>query len=390
MTEELFTWQDFDSKLSNAFSPATAISRKDFFKGRLSAMRRPIDTVNQEGQHAVIYGERGVGKTSLANVLASFLEPFSSDRIFSHKVNASRDSSFLDIWNAFFRHLEIPERDKYSGLKPTDIVDLMPKDQKVILIVDEFDQIGNPDVDAMFADTIKGLSDFAVDTTLIIVGVADDVDDLVAEHESIDRCFVQVILTRMDMNELRSIVESGINRADMEITPDAVTHICTLAMGLPFYAHSLGLGSGRVAIDRHSRLVEFADVGGAVAELLMDTQQTIYRQFATATHTPRRENTYFQVLLACALAPTDHVGCFRASDVREPYSKIRGSRFEIPAFSKQLHDLCTSTRGSVLHSTGESYRIRFRFTNPMIQPFIIMQGLQRGLIGLPDISAKNI
>jgi Holliday junction resolvasome RuvABC ATP-dependent DNA helicase subunit len=33
-----------------------------------------MDAINQQGQHVLIYGERGVGKTSLANVLSGFLK----------------------------------------------------------------------------------------------------------------------------------------------------------------------------------------------------------------------------------------------------------------------------------------------------------------------------
>src|SRR4030042_4532661 len=108
MVEEIFKWQEYDVKLSQNFSPATAISRKDFFCGRQSALRRVIDAVNQAGQHVIIFGERGVGKTSLANVIVDFLQPFTSETITSHKVNGFRESSFSDIWKTFFSYLKIP------------------------------------------------------------------------------------------------------------------------------------------------------------------------------------------------------------------------------------------------------------------------------------------
>ncbi len=97
MVQEIFKWQEHDVKLSMAFSPATAISRKDFFRGRGAALRRVIDAVNQTGQHVIIFGERGVGKTSLANVIADFLRPLASQEIISLKVNGFRESSFSDI-----------------------------------------------------------------------------------------------------------------------------------------------------------------------------------------------------------------------------------------------------------------------------------------------------
>ena len=81
------------------------------YKVELSAypnthVRRVIDAVNQTGQHVLIYGERGVGKTSLANVIDAFLAPFTSEVIQTCKFNCFRDSTFADIWNAFFNSLE--------------------------------------------------------------------------------------------------------------------------------------------------------------------------------------------------------------------------------------------------------------------------------------------
>ena len=389
MVQEILKWQEYDARLSRSFSPATAISRKGFFRGRHASLRRVMDSVNQAGQHIIIFGERGVGKTSLANVITDVLQPFTSDEITSHKVNGFRECSFSDIWSRFFSYLEIPMPDGYE-FTPNDVIDSLPRNRKIILIVDEFNSIENPDVDTLFADTIKALSDFEIDTTLVIVGVADDVDDLISEHESIDRCLVQVHLARMDSNELMEIVEKGITTAEMTISRDAVTQISTLSLGLPHYAHALGLASGRSAIDNKRTNVEVGDVSGAMSTLIRDTHQTILKSFDAVVASPRRENLYLQVLLACALATTDHLGCFRAVDVREPLSMIMKRRYDIPAYSKHLHDLCNPARGEVLQKFGGIHNYRFRFTNPMMQPFVIMQGLERGLVGLSSIKPRNV
>ena len=388
--DEFVKWQDLDGQLADVFSPATAISAKARFHGRIDILRRVIDAVNQAGQHVMIYGERGAGKTSIANVVAEFLQPFTSEEIASFKVNCLRESSFDSIWKAFLKHLNVPAKPSYETLTPHDVLDALPLDQKVILIVDEFDRIENPDVDAAFADTIKTLSDFEIDTTLVVVGVADDVDDLIAEHESIDRCLVQVHLPRMEFSELTQIVEEGIGAVEMEISQQAVEQICTLSLGLPHYTHALGLASGRAAIDDQNTSIDTNHVDHAVASLIRNTQQSILRTFDLATASPRGENLYFQVLLACALAPTDHLGYFRAADVREPYSKIMNRRYDIPAFSRHLHDFRTDGRGSVLQRFGELHRFRFRFADPMMQPYVLMQGLERGLVDLGDIQPRNV
>jgi Cdc6-like AAA superfamily ATPase len=390
MIEDILRWQELENKLSQSFSPGTAIQQLNVFYGRHAILRRVIDAVNQPGQHVAIYGERGVGKTSLANVLADSLRPLTSEEIISHKVNCGRESSFRTIWNTFFKNLGIPEKYEYQGLTPNDVFNELPKDRKIILIIDEFDRIGNPDVDTNFADTIKTLSDFRIDTTIVIVGVADDIDDLISEHESIDRCLKQVHLPRMDFNELREIIEKGIKNSGMTISEDAIVQICTISLGLPHYVHALGLAAGHSAIDSHRTNIEQDDVQRAIEDCLKDTQQTILKSFDNAVASPHHDNLYFQVLLACALAPTDYLGCFRAADIKGIFSKIMKRSYEIPAFSPHLHDLCLPKRGEVLQKLGEARNFRFRFTNPMMQPYVIMRGLEKSLVSLSEIKPLNI
>ena len=388
--QDLFKWQDLDIKLGQAFKPANPIRDKRLFEGRDALIRRVIDAVNQIGQHVAIYGERGVGKTSLANVLADFLRPFTSEEIVSVKVNGFRDSTFESIWQRIFEQLHLPKPDEESDFTPQNVLDALPANRKTILIVDEYDRVESVDTSAAFADTIKTLSDFEVDTTIIIVGVADDIDDLIAEHESIDRNLKQVHIPRMSADELKKVVEGGIARAEMTIEPHAVTQIATLSLGLPHYAHALGLASGRAAIDSKRTNVEAKDVEKGCAMLLRDSQQTILTQFDAATASPRKKNFYFQVLLACALATTDHLGRFRAKDIRDPYSAIMGRHYEIPAFSRHLHDLCTEKRGAVLQKYGETHNFRYRFSDPMMQPFVVLRGLEEKLVGLESVKPLNV
>ena len=387
MVREIFQWQDLDVQLSLTFSPATSVNRKDFFHGRQAIMRRLIDTANQAGQHAIIYGERGVGKTSLANVLSSYLEPFTSETIATARVNCYGETTYTQIWRSLFEQIEIPTPEEYREITLNDVFRALRAEdtRKLILIVDEFDRIQDPDIDILFADTIKALSDFNLDTTLILVGVADDVDDLITEHESINRCLVQIYLPRMSVSELEEIITFGIETVGMEISDEAVSQICVLSLGLPNYVHALGLAAGRAAIDRESRSIGIEDVDSAIELLTLESQQTVIRAFDLATASPRRQNFYFQVLLACALAPTDQTGYFRPADIRDRYSKIMGSDQSISAYTRHLHGLCDEKRGAVLQRLGGPRNYRFRFTDPILQPYVLMRGLDRGLVAISDI-----
>ena len=388
MVAEILKWQNLDARLSQTFSPATAINRRELFHGRLAMLRRLIDTANQAGQHAIIYGERGVGKTSLANVLSDFLRPLDED-VASAKVNCYRDTSYDDIWASLFDQIGLAGADWSGRFTPYDVFRILRQDEtgKLILIVDEFDRIEDPDIDSMFADTVKTLSDFNVDATLVLVGIADDVDDLIAEHESIDRCLVQLHLPRMTFDELTGIIKSGIDSVGMEIDRDAAANICNVSLGLPNYVHALGLASARVAIDDERMRVESGDVEVAIERVMSESQQTLLSEFDLATASPRRENLYFHVLLACALTQTDERGYFRAADLRKPYSRLMGRDMQISTYGRHLHRLSEEKRGSVLQRIGQPHQYRFRFSNSLMQPYALMRGIERGMTTLRDVAA---
>ena len=145
------------------------------------------------------------------------------------------------------------------------------------------------------------------------------------------------------------------------------------------------MAAGRAAIDRESISIGIEDVESAIESLILESQQTVIRAFDLATASPRRQNFYFQALLACALAPTDQLGYFRPVDIRDWYSKIMGSDQNISAYTRHLHGLCDENRGAVLQRLGEPRNYRFRFTDPVLQPYVLMRGLKRGLVNMEDV-----
>src|SRR4051794_31722718 len=59
--------------VSRAFTPSSPITDRDLFAGRQAQLQTLIVVDAQPGQHAVVYGVRGAGKTSLARVAQSII-----------------------------------------------------------------------------------------------------------------------------------------------------------------------------------------------------------------------------------------------------------------------------------------------------------------------------
>jgi Cdc6-like AAA superfamily ATPase len=385
------------AKASEVFSPSAPINKRDLFAGRIRELQRVFDAVNTRGQHAVIFGERGVGKTSLANIVLEIAG--TTEGAFSVKINCTAGDDFSGVWKKALEEVNVAIDDDQGtvGFRSTPVEDVQQaaillsdtpspneirriarKLKRSIFIFDEFDRLDSGH--GLFADTIKTLSDAAEDCTIVIVGVAHDIDALIAEHASIDRAVVQILMPRMTGQELEEIVTKAMEALEMGMEKDAQDLIVLLSQGLPHYTHVLGKSATIKALQQQRWNITLADVHASIKSAISDTHQKIRADYQTATTSPRKDTLFKQVLLACALAEVDHMGYFASADIRDPLTTIMGRRYEIPNFSQHLDKFCSDDRGKVLERIGTQRRFRFRFSNPLLQPFVIMRGIDDGMM----------
>jgi Cdc6-like AAA superfamily ATPase len=401
--------------LRQRFRPSAPVDTQDLFKGRVQQLGRVFGVVSEVGQHGVLYGERGVGKTSLASVTRSIISTRRPTLHRSVRVQCSAEDSFGTVWQKFIdamvSEVDIAPADEAKTLgdlvaKATEIINydvvspdrvfrglrVLSQDAPLLVIIDEFDRIAEDGARELFADLIKVLSDNLVASTLLIVGVADDVDDLIVGHESVERALVQIPMPRMTPDELRIILVEGLEAAGLEIEPAATDRIVRLSQGLPHYTHLLGGATGDLALLNGVDRVGLDALEDALVMALQKAQQSVLRAYTVATSSAREDTLHRQVLLACALTQTDELGFFAPADVRKPFSLVMRQPKEIAAYSRHLPALCHEDRGAVLQSRGGERKRRYRFSNPLLQPYVIMRGLADGLIHpneLPEAEAPH-
>ena len=73
----------------------------------------------------------------------------------------------------------------------------------LVVVLDEFNELANDQIRRDIAETIKYLSDRGSPATVVLIGVADDVNELIDDHRSIERCLAQVNMPRMFAMNLR-------------------------------------------------------------------------------------------------------------------------------------------------------------------------------------------
>jgi Cdc6-like AAA superfamily ATPase len=383
------------TQIARSFSPSAPIDRR-VFAGRVPQITDVINACSQRGQHVVIFGERGAGKTSLANALVHILGTrFTTPACGS--VNCDQTTTFDSLWKAIFAEISVTRNSSALGIRsetnaastlaqflpenitPDAVRAILQKRDRLLIIIDEIDRIRDKTTTTLLADTIKSLSDHCVDVTLVLVGVAESVDTLIAEHESVQRALIQVQMPRMSQEELAEIIDHGLRAVGMTIEQNAKQRICKLSQGLPHYTHLLALHAGQAAVadDRQNIVIE--DTRYALQQALKHAQQSIADDYHRATASSK-QTRYPQVLLACALADTDQHGYFTGGDLTAPMSALMGKPCGTSSFSQHLNALCEYKRGCVLQRTGVAGAYKYKFKTAILRPYVIMKGLESGLL----------
>lgn len=370
------------AQVSQAFTPAAPVDDYSLFAGRLGQVNSCMDAIAQKGLHIAVYGERGVGKTSLANVLPAIIKAADIPQLGAVRVDCNTNDTYSVIWRKVLRELALQS----AGLDdvPAMINDpeeirfwLRNLERNTLIVLDELDRVEDDEALSLLADTVKTLSDHGSRATLMFVGVAESVEHLLGEHESIVRNVRQVPMQRMSRDEIDALLDKGFGQIEgVSVAEDAKDRIIFSAEGLPHFAHLLGLGAAQraVADDRY-------EIGPHDVELAeADAVQThsMFSEYRRATDSPQPGHLFEQVLLACAYARRDALGFFRAADVRAPLSEITGRPMIIQQFQRHLAEF--SGDRQTLTMEGEPRHRAYRFRNPLFQPFVKMTARARKLI----------
>lgn len=383
-------------KASTTFTPASPVDTLAVLRGRSTQVRLLLETLSQLGQHAIIYGERGVGKTSLAGVLREVVSKLGPTKFNFAHVNCDAEDDFASLWRKIFRefpavsprHFDAAGADSLDfprtradclgeTVSPEDIRRLCATlDGRLVVVIDEFDQLSdNQEVVRLMANTIKTLSDRRVPVTLVLLGVPDTATQLVAQHASVERNLVQIHIPRMNEEEIGLIIREGLFQLDVSINREELAYLCAVAQGLPSAAHRLGLQLAYQMLDTGGKRVTREDIDAVLKAALDRMPQSHFLDWQRATGSPQEAGCFENLLIAAALAPRDCQGWFQEQHVLDQLSLIaEGSPQDLSPYTRHLCQLSAPEAGILEHSgiQGDS---RFRFSNPAFQTYVVMRGL---------------
>jgi Cdc6-like AAA superfamily ATPase len=368
--------------LRDALGASQPVLGRESFAGRHDALSQLISSIEQQRVHVVIYGERGIGKTSLSHV---FAETAREARYLVLYGSCGTEAKFDDMFRSFAARIprlyhrsvmpnspEAEAGDHFDKMLdenfgPRQLADLFAEvtGTRVIIILDEYDRVLDVNFRRDVAELIKNLSDRAARVQLVLTGVAQNLDELIGYAPSIRRNIVGLPMRPLTTTEVSELLAIGEAVADIKYSEAAVKMITTMAGGSPYLvrliAHQAGLAAlneGRpVVSDNHARI--------AVERVLTDWNASLPRRVQVSLG--REEaRAHWPLLIAAARAGSSADGFFSVDDVVTELNGSQPAAFverDLKRFVHQ-HDL--------LEQIDSNQELRFRFRYPGVSSLLLM------------------
>ncbi|WP_218159804.1 AAA family ATPase [Lentzea albida] len=362
--------------------------------GRQEEVSKLVETLNTPGQHVLLYGERGVGKSSLANVVSEVLLHAVQPAIFVKRcdrsdnfesiiqkplravgadhllqqVSSSRAISNKDSLKLGFAEIGNEEsQDLVHTYTVSNVISPSTAAESLheldgLLVVDEFDAIASDEDRSKVAELIKHLSDSGSNLKLMVVGIAETGDQLTAAHPSVQRCLRETKLRRMGRAELEEIVIAGANALRLRFDTSVVESIVRLSAGYPHFTHLLALKCAEDAIGEGSFLIMPHDLSKAMDRAVSDAEGTLKRIYDDSVRAP--SPMYRHILAAAASLDSDE---FSANDVRNAVILRTGEDISQGSLNNYYKRLISTDGTTILRRAGRGF---YRFEDPRMRSYI--------------------
>lgn len=315
--------------------------------GRQAELQRILQALGEDRAHVVLYSERGRGKTSLSNMV---IEQLRKSGLIVGRYTCDAGSDFDSIMRGLMRDLPtsllagVAEGGHGEGcepalpdrtLRPGDMLALPGRlaCRGLVCLVDEFDRVTDAVTRTQLADTIKQLSDRDAPVLFLVVGVSQNLDEILGQHPSIQRSVLGVHLPLFTDRDVVQLITKGGRESGFAFEPSAVARIIVLSRGMPYMAQLLGLRLTQAAAARGSRQVEENDLDTAVTRMVGDANPSVLALYATLTD--RGRNTEMvHALRRIATAQQDQWGRMEVTPLGEVRVLIGGRRVAAEAWQR--------------------------------------------------------
>ncbi|WP_197053296.1 AAA family ATPase [Litchfieldella xinjiangensis] len=388
------------SGVREIFTPHTPIDEVDHFFGREEEAARLVSVINSPGQHILLYGDRGVGKTSLAmTTCKAILQQLQGGHFFEKRCDSG--DSFASIFEdplletgidlslqeqssthhsggnagitTFFANAGV--RSDRSTTKKTKLnyrpdspswVANQISHLKGIFLIDETDAISKEDDKKKLAEVIKLLSDSKSKFKIIVVGIAKTGEELTAGHPSVERCLKEVSLKRMSDSALRKMILNGMKRLDIIPNDAVVEKIINISAGFPHFTHLICLKCAENSLVSRNRHINEKSLASALEASVEESEGALRRLFDTTLRYLAKPQEYRLLLLGAAYCRTPD---FRISELKNKLEDTLNVSVDPKLLSRRLGTLTKGEGKTILCRPARGV---FQFTDPRMPCFIKM------------------
>ena len=374
-------YESVRAKVRDVFSPSSPVMGRANLAGRGEEMRRAISAIENERMHIVIHGKRGWGKTSFANTL---VEIASEADFIVCRASCNDGIDYSSMFRGFLAQIPMlydqkfmSDRGAREGATQTfdsllpegkftaqDLTAAMSRlsNTRAIFVLDEFDRADKATLGHSVIETIKSFSDAGVRATLVIVGVADSLDDIMGYHESIRRNVCGISMRLLSKDEFAELIDIGCKRTGLSFSAEARARIAALSQAIPYFARLLCLHAANNALDNERLEVANADISVA-AERALEYVVPLVERSHKQLIVDAMSSTNRGFIFAIARVRTAQDGGFSVEDVHDELQRETGEDISHLQIGARLSTLVRQDVG-FLHKFMRNKAINYRLQNP--------------------------
>lgn len=374
--------------LADALAASQPVTSAERFAGRADVLEALIRAVEQQRAHVVLYGERGIGKTSLLHV---FAETAREARYVVLYGSCGVEARFSDMFATFAAGIPLLY---HADVSPTadetehdrSFADLLGEEQadprafadlfqrivgtRVLFILDEYDRVRDPSFRRDVAELIKNLSDRAARVQLVLAGVASNLEELIGFTPSIRRNVVGLAVGPMADGEMAEILDRAEEASGLAFAPEARGLLLKMAAGSPYLVRLLGSRAAALALDSGRTTAAASDVETGAKAVLSEWGAGLPAGVQRLLSRPEVQAGW-ALLIAAARASGTPEGWFGAEDLAAELETV-----DADAVRTRLGAFVSPVPLFEADGSGEGARFRFR-TQGLAQFLILSAALAR-------------
>jgi len=402
----------FGTEMAGLVSPARPIQSVEFLRGRAKELERINRALFAAGRHIFVYGDRGIGKSSLAAAAAAQAQSADAPYI---DVSCSTDSTFRSVIanvgsqairlsrlrqtkrtvsaGLELRFLragvseEVTENDLYDKIRTVgDAVEILREvaavhSERPVVVVDEFDRMADQNERGLFADLVKQLGDKKINVTFFFTGVAPTLDHLLGAHPSAIRQFETIELEKLNWTARWDIAVNALAKFGVEIDDNIRVRIAAVSDGYPAYVHLITEKLLWRLWDEPKLVtnVDWEHYNGAIQDAIASVNAELKRPYEQAVN--QRTEDFEEVLWATADSE------YLDRDLRQIFSSYgyvmrqRSGRkaMDYKQFTATLNRLKTKSCGEIIVASRFDRRGWVAYRESMLRGYARMRAEARGI-----------